>query len=59
MTPILAFYASNLIMLPIYIMEIPFFERYRILPNKPWPWKENKEEWRKTFKKTMINIIIN
>jgi hypothetical protein len=43
MTPILAFYVSNLIMYPIYVLEHPFFERYRIMPQKKWPWKENKE----------------
>lgn len=28
----------------IYENKIPFFERYRIAPNKPWPWEE-KDSW--------------
>jgi hypothetical protein len=30
----------------IYHLEWPFFERYKI-SKEPWPWNENKEEWKK------------
>lgn len=34
----------NVIMGVIYYIELPFFEKHKILPRK-WPWKsESKEE---------------
>jgi hypothetical protein len=37
----------------IYYVELPFFEKHKI-NNAPWPWKENKEEWVKKLKKSLM-----
>jgi len=49
MTPAVFFIIYCLIMLPIYWMQIPFFEQYRIQRDKPWPWIDEKEEVRVAF----------
>ncbi|TNV77287.1 hypothetical protein FGO68_gene5448 [Halteria grandinella] len=42
----------------VYHIEHPFFEKYKI-SKKPWPWQENKEEWRKTLKKSLKLVSFN
>ena len=43
-----------------YIMEHPWIERYKCLPD-PWPWKdeENKETWNKLYWRTIFLYIVN
>jgi len=48
---------ANIIMYAIYVIKLPFFERYRIL-NKPWPWEEDPKKWRETLKKTLKSTFI-
>ena len=52
------FIISNLMMWFIYMKKIPFFEKYRINPSKKWPWEENPETWKQTFRKSMKAILI-
>jgi sterol desaturase/sphingolipid hydroxylase (fatty acid hydroxylase superfamily) len=51
----------NLAMWAIYRIELPFFERYKINSN-PWPWYENKAEWKvlmaKSIKLTAFNALV-
>lgn len=46
----------------IYKLEHPWIEQYKVYPDRPWPWKENPEAWKKLFRKavktTFINVII-
>jgi methylsterol monooxygenase/4-alpha-methyl-delta7-sterol-4alpha-methyl oxidase len=42
----------------LYTSKHPFLEKYRIL-DKPWPWEENPEEWKKIFKMTGLFFFIN
>ena len=49
---------SNSIMWLIYHVELPFFERYKINP-EPWPWHENKEEWNRLVKKSILLVGFN
>jgi len=44
-------------MYAIYMMKLPFFERYRIL-DKPWPWESSPEIWRSVLKKTLKTLAI-
>jgi hypothetical protein len=37
----------------IYHLEHPFFEKHKI-SDAPWPWKENREEWVKKVKKSLM-----
>lgn len=53
------FLVSNLMMWFIYVKKIPFFERYRINPNRKWPWEENKKEWDIMLKKTFKSLFIS
>ena len=49
---------SNLGMWAIYHAEIPFFERYKI-SSSPWPWNENKKEWRSLLIKSLALCFFN
>lgn len=42
----------------IYRIEHPFFERYKINPD-PWPWQENRDEWIKLMKKSLLLVTFN
>lgn len=52
------FILVNFIMWIIYNLEWSFFERYKVL-DRPWPWKENPEKWRKMIKKTILVLFVN
>uniref|UniRef100_A0A7S4T9X2 Fatty acid hydroxylase domain-containing protein n=1 Tax=Ditylum brightwellii TaxID=49249 RepID=A0A7S4T9X2_9STRA len=39
----------NLCMLPIYCMQHPFFEEYKIQFNEPWPWMSESPKVRRDF----------
>ena len=52
------FLFSNLMMWFIYTQKIPFFEKYRINPNRKWPWEETPEQWKQTLKKSLRSILI-
>ena len=49
---------TNLIMMVIYKAELPFFERYKVNSN-PWPWNENKDEWKSILKKSVGLGVFN
>lgn len=52
------FILSNLVLYFVYVSENPFLERYRI-HNEIWPWKKDKEEWKKLLKETILYLFIN
>jgi len=52
------FITSNLMMWFIYTQKIPFFENYRINPNKKWPWEENSEQWKVILRRSLKSILI-
>jgi len=54
----LAYTIFNLILYFIYKSDNPFFEQFKV-NNEKWPWKENPEEFRVLFKRSMKQIIIN
>lgn len=33
----------------IYAMELPVFERHKVMPSVPWPWKSDKKEVREEY----------
>ncbi|EGR34105.1 hypothetical protein IMG5_023830 [Ichthyophthirius multifiliis] len=37
----------------------PFFERYRVWPEKEWPWKSDNVKWQKCLRKTIKNLFVN
>jgi sterol desaturase/sphingolipid hydroxylase (fatty acid hydroxylase superfamily) len=49
---------ANLVLYIIYHIEHPFFERYKAT-KRPWPWHENKEEWRKILHKSIKFVAFN
>lgn len=49
---------TNVVMWAIYHIELPFFERYKIT-NDPWPWVENRKEWNKLVKKSILLVGFN
>jgi sterol desaturase/sphingolipid hydroxylase (fatty acid hydroxylase superfamily) len=53
------FVISNSMMNFLYRFKIPFFERYRVYPDKPWPWEEGKEKWRDQRNKTVKFLLFN
>jgi sterol desaturase/sphingolipid hydroxylase (fatty acid hydroxylase superfamily) len=42
----------------VYTSKHPFLERYRIL-QKPWPWEENREDWKKLFKEAVGCFLLH
>ena len=61
LTSLLTLAIGNFLYFLNYRLESPFFEKYRILKNRPWPWKENPEKWAKLskncWKLTLINVF--
>jgi len=57
----LAFY--NLVMLPIYYIQHPFFEQHKINPSQPWPWLDKDETVRSNFwiltRKSIVLSLFN
>jgi len=49
---------TNLLFYFAYILEIEFFERYKV-NERPWPWNEDKEKWNKQRRRLFLNLIIN
>lgn len=53
-------------MIPIYYMQHPFFEQYKIQSEKEWPWSDRNEQTRiafwtqtkRTFKLASFNLFI-
>ena len=52
------FISGNLIMWAIYVSKIPFLERYRVNPTKPWPWEEDPVKWKLVINKTLKSLLI-
>ena len=48
-TQITYFVSNGLYLIP-YLLEMPFFEQYKVYKNKAWPWKTNKKYWRQVLK---------
>lgn len=57
---------GNILMLPIYYLNHPFFEQFKINPDRPWPWLDEREDNRRAFwaltkrsvKITAVNLFI-
>lgn len=52
------FISINLLYGIVYWLEWDCFEKYKI-EKDPWPWKENRNEWFKTLKKTLKILLFN
>lgn len=53
------FVLYTLCIIPVYYLQIPFFEQFKIMPNKKWPWLEEdiakrKEFWKLTWKSVKL-----
>lgn len=53
------FISSNLMMWMIYTQKIPFFEKYRINPDRKWPWEENPAQWKFVLRKSLKSLMIS
>ncbi|KAL4444717.1 hypothetical protein ABPG74_015925 [Tetrahymena malaccensis] len=53
------YYGGSLIFMCIYKGEFKFFEQYKIIKNKKWPWNEDQESWKKIRNKTIFNSFLN
>lgn len=66
LTPIVFFFIYCLVVLPIYYIQHPFFEQYKIQREKPWPWMDEKEDVRRAFwiltrrslRLTAVNLLV-
>jgi sterol desaturase/sphingolipid hydroxylase (fatty acid hydroxylase superfamily) len=47
--PTICFCVYGLIIIPIYYLQLPFFEQFKIDRDKPWPWLDAREEVRNDF----------
>jgi sterol desaturase/sphingolipid hydroxylase (fatty acid hydroxylase superfamily) len=52
------FFLGNLLLMGIYKLEHPFFEKDKNF-DQQWPWKENPKEWYSTLKRTLGYICFN
>ena len=65
-TPIIFYFAFTIAMLPIYWMQHPFFEQFKIQNNQTWPWLDESKRVRRDFwtlsfrsvKLTTVNFLI-
>ena len=52
------FIVGNFLLLYLlYSKKLGFLEKYRISPNRPWPWEEDSVKWKIVFKKTMKSLL--
>lgn len=42
----------------LYLLELPFFERYKA-EEDPWPWKEDRQKWWRLFLDTALLVGFN
>merc|ERR1712241_331204 len=42
----------------LYNIESPFIERYKC-NDLPWPWKEDRERWRRLLRKSIFVVLFN
>lgn len=54
----LIFISGNIVWYFLYTGKFSSLEKYRVTPNKPWPWEEDPIKWRETIKKTMKSLLI-
>jgi len=52
-------YAINLGYLFIYMVDLPFFEQYKVQKDKPWPWKVNYPDWHNKVMKACFAVFFN
>ena len=48
-TPLILFCCYGLCILPIYYIQHPLFEQFKIEPTKPWPWLDQRVKTRQDF----------
>ncbi len=49
----------NIFYVTIYLVELPFFEQYKVEKDKPWPWKANYDDWIDKLFKAIRLVIFN
>lgn len=52
------FLLTNLEFAVIYWLNWPFFERYKTT-NEPWPWQEDKEEFKRKLWQSIKTVVFN
>lgn len=66
LTPLVFYICYSAVMLPIYYIQHPFFEQYKIQSDRSWPWIDERKEIRRAFwalsrrsvKITAFNLLI-
>lgn len=66
LTPITVYTIYSLVMLPIYYMQHPFLEQFKIQRDRSWPWLDEREHvrrqfWKLTFRSvkfTLCNLFV-
>ena len=43
----------------VYRAELPFFEKYKIQKEKPWPWQARPKEWHQVLRSAIALNLIN
>jgi len=57
LVPIPFFIGYNLIMLPIYYIQHPFFEQFKIQNDTSWQWLDHREKKRRSFWALVVRSI--
>lgn len=52
------FLIGNLMFFFIYTLKLQFFEKYRISPERKWPWEEDQKKWKSVLMRTIKYVAI-
>lgn len=60
--PVIFYTVYNILMLPIYYFQHPYFEQFKIQSNRHWPWLDNRELvqnafWKLSKKSIKLNLF--
>lgn len=47
--PTIFYLVYNILVLPVYYVQHPFFEQFKIQSDRPWPWRDHREAVRNDF----------
>jgi sterol desaturase/sphingolipid hydroxylase (fatty acid hydroxylase superfamily) len=50
---------SNLLLMLVYKSKNPFFERFKVQKDVPWPWDSDYATWLSTLRTTLKVVILN
>ena len=49
----------NLAYMVLYKLQLPFFEKHKIMKTEKWPWLQDSEAWKVLLRKSLPLVYFN